>query len=244
MRNFARIFAGIAAVGAVVLVGRLDAAQPAPKKTEAACPNPQSPRKLTSADWDRRDKVPKVSPGTQDSIEYSPSAGVKLVLHPCSQHYHCLIENFQGCPGQVEPDPRRACPELKAGNWVEIHTAYHVGPTVNPLPENLGKCDGNAGPLVVVGYHAKVTAPLTKPALPLHFGPPAAEWSGSSTNNENDDPPSCKAPAFWHFALGCDFTVSTAQLGQFHHPDEARRLQPPDRLSHDLTLIEVSKKPK
>lgn len=249
MRNVARILAGIAAVGVVVLAGRLDAAQPASNAEVCPfCGNDQSPRKVTpDTHWDWKSTVPMVSPQptAPDAIEYSPRAGVKLVLHPCSQHYHCQVENFQGCPGQVEPDGKGTCPaQPVVGSWVEIHTAYHVGSAVNPLPESLAKCDGKAGPLVVVGYQAKVTSSATKPALPLHFGPPAAEWSGSSTNNEHDDPPSCKGPAYWHFALGCGFEVSTAQLGQFHHPDAARRLQPADRLSHDLTLVETPKKPR
>jgi hypothetical protein len=244
MRNVARILAGIAAAGAVVLVGRLDAAQPAPKapkKTSAACPNPQSPRRLTPAHW-TPGSVPKVSPGAQDSIEYSPSPGVKHVMHPCSQHYHCRIENFQGCPGQVEPDGTDACPRLAPGNWVEIHTAYHVGPTVDPLPEGLEKCDGNAGPLVVVGYQAKVTGSPAVPSFPLQFGPPAAEWSGSSTNTKDDNPPSCKGPAFWHFAMGCGFTVSAHQI-EHSHAETARRLQTGGNLSHDLIYIPRSKTP-
>lgn len=243
MRNVARILAGIAAVGAVVFVCRLDAAQPVPK-TAAVCPtcceNPQSPRRLTSADWDRTGG-PTVSQRTQDSIFYSPREGARLVLHACSQHYHCKIENVQACPDQHGSNGS-TCPALQDRNWVEIHTAYHAGPAVYPLPEDLSRC--TVGPVVVVGYHARVTSSPAQRPLPIHFGPPAAEWWGSSTNNI--EPPSgCKDPAFWHFALGCDFTVSRTQLrDEFHHPETARPLQAPNRLSHDLTHIEEPKKPR
>jgi hypothetical protein len=248
MRNVARILAGIAAVGVAVLVGRLDAAQPAPKTADCPfCGNPQSPRKVTpETRWNWESTVPMVSPEqkTPDTIDYSPRAGVKVPMHPCSQHYHCLVENFQGCTGQEESNGRRSCPDLKPGNWVEIHTAYHMAPAVHPLPEDLGQCDTKDGkPVVVVGYHAMVTSSPAVPSLPLHFGPPAAEWSGSSTNNENDQPASCKIPAFWHFALGCGFKVSAEQLRHMH-PETARALQSSDRLSHDLTHIEAPKKPR
>jgi hypothetical protein len=43
----------------------------------------------------------------------------------------------------------------------------------------------------------------------------------------------CKPPAQWKFILGCDFTVSEAQLGLFKHIDQSRPLQ--TRLSKDLT---------
>jgi hypothetical protein len=240
MRNAARILAGIAAVGAAVLVCRVEAAQPAPK-TAAACPtccdSPQSPRELKN--WDRTERVATVSQGDGSSIIFSPRPGARLVLHPCSQHYHCQVENVQ-CPGQQGSTESACPPTLQPGSWVEIHTAYHAGPAVNPLPENLDSC--RVGPVVVVGYHAKAISGPAGPPVPVLFGPPAAEWWGSSTNA---GPPSCKNPAFWHFALGCNFTVSALQLrNQFRHPDRARALQAPNRLSRDLTLIEAPKEPR
>jgi len=242
MRNVARVLAGIAAAGAVVLACRLDAAQPAPKapkKTATACSIPQSPRMLTSDHWNRTEPVPEVTRLTEDSVTYSPRPGVSQVLHKCSQHYHCRIENVQRCVGQTGSGGG-LCPPLRAGNWVEIHTAYQNFPSaINPLPENLESCVHE--PVVVVGYHAKLTSASALPPIPEPFGPTAAEWSGSSTNV---DPPSCKGPAFWHFALGCDFTVSTQQItNRFHHQDRARPLQSQDRLSHDLTYIPGSKTP-
>src|SRR4051812_39581048 len=174
MRNVARILAVIAAVGAAVLVCRLDAAQPAPKKPKApktarvcptVCDSPQSPRRLERPN--RAAIVPTVSRGPQDSIYYSPREGVRLVLHACSQHYHCKIENVQACPDQHESDGP-TCPPLEDGKWVEIHTAYHAGPAVNPpLPEDLKSC--TVGPVVVVGYHAKVTSSQDQPPVPVNF---------------------------------------------------------------------------
>jgi hypothetical protein len=237
MRNAARILVCIAAA---VLVCGLGSAQPAPK-TAAACPtccdNPQSPRILTAGHWNGTSTTPTVTQRTPDSITYSPRPGARLILHACSQHYHCRIENVQTCQGQHGSDGS-ACPtNLPDGSWVEIHTAYHAGPARDPLPHGLNQCD--VGPVVVVGYHARVTAAPGGGTVPVHFGPPAAEWWGSSTNAEA---PSCKDPAFWHFTLGCDFTVTRQQLGPLAPPDTARPLQPQDRLSHDL--IHVVPRPK
>jgi hypothetical protein len=259
MRNVARILAGIAATGAVVLVCRLDAAPPAPKKapkkTAKACEfcgNPQSPRRLTEdpeTHWNWESTVPMVSQeqNTPDAIVYSPRPDIKQVMHPCSQHYHCMVENFQGCPGQVPSNGMRGCPELRPGNWVEIHTAYHIGPAISPLPGGLERCDNTKGkPVIVVGYDATVTSSTAKSSLPQHLEPPAAEWSGSSTNNTNDDPASCKIPAFWHFALGCNHEVSLGQLTNVYR-EQARALQDdidPKRVSNDLTCIACVKKPR
>lgn len=231
MRNAARILRGVAAAGIAALCCGLGSAQSAPK-TATACDNPQSPRELKS--WDRTERVPTVTQRTPDSIDYSPRPGARLVLHACSQHYHCEIENVQACPDQ-HGSSGGACPtSLPDRSWVEIHTAYHAGPAINPLPEGLEKC--TVGPVVVVGYHARVTSSPDQSPVPIHFGPPAAEWWGSSTNAK---PPACKDPAFWHFALGCDFTVSRSQLRHFEHADTARPLQ--SSLSHDLTHIDPAR---
>jgi len=242
MRNAARVLAGAAAAGAFVLFCGLGLAQPVPEAA-AACPaccgNPQSPRTLTSPNWNWTSAVPTVSKRDGSSIDYSPRAGVRLVLHPCSQHYHCRIENVQDCPGQSGSDGGECPAQPEVGSWVEIHTAYHQGPALDPLPEDLKSC--LPGSVVVVGYHARVTSGSARSPIPIHFGPPSAEWSGSSTNV---DPPACKPAAFWSFTLGCGFTVSTGQLhDHFDHPDRARPLQPSDRLSRDLAHIVKPKSP-
>jgi hypothetical protein len=101
--------------------------------------------------------------------------------------------------------------------------------------------------VVVVGYHAMVTGDPTGPPVPEHFGPPAAEWSGSATNADEPPPPAppeCKVAAFWSFALGCDFKVSLSQLAGLNPPDGTRDLQRGNRLSRDLThIIAPSKRP-
>jgi len=247
MRSAARSIAWIAVVVAVGFPGH-GWAQPAPGEVCVNCYHPQSPRRLTAADWNWTSRTPTVSRRTTNSILYSPRAGVPaLVLYACSQHYHCRIENLQNCPDQSAstiPDLTQ-CPEHPpVGSWVEVHTAYHDGPVPNPLPEDLEGCD-KTKPLVVVGYHARVTAGGTALPLPVHFGPPSAEWSGSSTNADPapPEPPACKLAAFWSFTLGCDFRLSQKQLEEFDHPDRARALQPPDRLSRDLTHIVRTKHP-
>ena len=249
MRNAARSIAGVAIVLAAAGFSARGSAQPAPQ-AELACPtcgHPQSPRSLTAADWDWTSRVPAVTERTADSILYSPRQGVRLTLHHCSQHYHCRIENLQSCPGQSAstiPDLTE-CPEHPpVGSWVEIHTVYHDGPALDPLPEGLEGCR-QPGALVVVGYHARVTSSGSGLPLPVFFGPPSAEWSGSSTNADPPppEPPACKVAAFWSFTLGCDFRLSQRQLEDFEHPDRARALQPSDRLSRDLTHIVRTKQP-
>jgi hypothetical protein len=224
MREAARILKGVVVVGAAMLYCGLASAQP------AACPNPQSPRSLKTGDWYQTSSRATVTPRSDGSILFSPRPGATLVLQPCSQHYHCEVENVQAC-GDQHGASGDLCPvSLPDRSWVEIHTAYHAGEAVDPLPEDLESC--TAGPVVVVGYHARVTSAPASLPIPLHFGPPAAEWWGSSTNA---NPPECKNPAFWHFALGCNFTISRQQLEHFTHPDTARPLQ--TSLSHDLTHI-------
>jgi hypothetical protein len=242
MRNAARSIAGVAVALAAAGFSGHGSAQAAPQTEPvcaACCYHPQSPRSLTAADWDWTSRVPTVSRHTTDSIDYVPRPGVRLTLHRCSQHYHCRIENVQACPKQSAAPAEGECPkDPPVGSWVEIHTVYHQGPALNPLPEPIDRC--GPGPLVVVGYHAKVTSAASRrPPVPQHFGPPSAEWSGSATNVDPPPPapPDCKAAAFWSFALGCDFEVSTEQLRPFTHPDGARALQPKNRLSHDLTHI-------
>jgi hypothetical protein len=248
MRKAARSLAGIAVALAAIGFSVHGSAQPAPQPEPvcaACCYHPQSPRSLTAADWDWTSTTPTVLRNTADSISYQPRAGVKLVLHRCSQHYHCRIENVQACPGQrgAPAAGESECPaNPPVGSWVEIHTVYHNGPVINPTPEGLDRCLPET--LVVVGYHAKVTSEAVRPPVPVHFGPPSAEWSGSATNVDPPPPapPDCKAAAYWSFALGCDFKVSEEQLKAFTHPDGARALQTGNRLSHDLTHVVASPK--
>ncbi|HXO22702.1 MAG TPA: hypothetical protein VOA87_22505, partial [Thermoanaerobaculia bacterium] len=77
-------------------------------------------------------------------------------LHLCSQHFHCKIENFQGCDGQsVSPVPGpEECPVPPPGSWVEVHRAYAaVSGCVGPIFQ----CCRQA-PFFAIGYHAKVVA--------------------------------------------------------------------------------------
>jgi hypothetical protein len=239
MRNGARRFTGFAlALAAALVCGRATA------QTATCCTRPQSPRSLTEGDWDYTSGVSTVQ-SHGDSITYEPRAGVKKTLHRCSQHYHCHIENVQTCNKESAASAagESTCPETPpVGSWIEVHTAYHDAPAVIPTPEDLGSCDLKT--VVVVGYHAKVTDdPVSVPPIPVHFGPPAAEWTGSSTGPDVPPLPECKVAAFWHFTLGCDFKLSQRQLvKEFHHADEARGLQPPNRLSKDLTHIVAKKK--
>jgi hypothetical protein len=200
-----------------------------------ACAIPQSPR---SIDRDSRPSPYDATAHTSivrvldpDSIEYSPRAGgPPTTLFRCGQHYHLPIEAPQGCRGEVTPGEHP-----KPGSWVELHTVYasqvrHDGCN----PETLECCQ--TGPFLVRAFAARVTAqgPDT-PILPPP-GLPLAEWSGSTTGADKE-PEQCKPAAQWSFRLGCDFTVSEAQLHHFRHADPARPVQPSTRLSHDLTLV-------
>jgi hypothetical protein len=238
------------------------AAQPAAKSARPAakagancggCPNCQSPRKLENA---TSAPASFVSPGPDDgTILYHVGGTGKMApktLHRCSQHYHCWIENLQPlCPGQTatENGGPPKCPDRPPVNsWVEIHTAYapKLGTACQGNYETTKCCETDPhdpdAPIVVLGYHAKVTAGGTPGPVPTYWGQPvpgpvpavwgatADEWSGSTTG-PNSSPNECKPAAQWSFALGCDFTVSEGQLALFTHPEPARGLQPADRLS-------------
>lgn len=200
----------------------------------------QSPRRLEN--YDAESRTSAVIPGPPDTLIYTPHGGAATTLHRCGQHYHCWIENLQpACPGQHATPaggPAGGCPKLPpVGSWVEIHTVYssvvaHEGCD----PETLDCC--KAGPFVVKGYHAKVTANPVPGPVPVLWTSPQAQWSGSNTGPDNP-PGSCKPlQAFWDFNLRCDMLVGENQLAKFHHQDQARGLQPPDRLSHDLTRVD------
>ncbi len=237
-RSIARVAVALAAGGFSLLAPPPSAAQ---EVCAACCYRPQSPRSLTAADWNWTARTPTVTRINADSIAYEPRPGVRKVLHICSQHYHCRIENVQGCPGESAA-PAAApsdCPAVPPkDSWVEIHTVYHDGPALlNPTPQGIERC--GPAPLVVVGYQAKVTTAAVRPPIPQFFGPPSAEWTGSATTVDPPPPapPSCEPAAFWSFALGCDFKVSQEQLKPFTEPKGARVLQPANRLSHDLTHV-------
>jgi len=132
---------------------------------------------------------------------------------------------------------------------VEIHTAYapKLGTGCKGNYETTKCCETDPkdpdAPIVVLGYHAKVTADGAQGPVPTYWGQPvpgpvpvvwgatADEWSGSTTGPDKPEENGCKAAAQWSFALGCNFTVSEGQLALFTHPDPARGLQPASRLS-------------
>ncbi len=205
------------------------------------CTIPQTPRVLDAQHWNYTSNTPLVTKVSDTSISYVPRAGVKpLVLNRCSQHYHCGIENVQACPKEPKETnggTTSVCLPPRVGDLIEIHTAYHAGPLRTPTPEDLSGCTD--GPIVVVGYHTKVVEGSQPPGIPVYFGPSRAEWSGSTTN-EDKVPNECKPAVFWSFTLDCSFTVPIDVLRRaFTHPDALRGLQPADRLSHDLTHVEV-----
>jgi hypothetical protein len=180
-----------------------------------------------------------VAPGVDDTLFYTPPTGAKVKLSRCGQHYHCEIENFQGCPGQqLTLNPPQTCRPVPLGGWIEIHTVYAAGVERDQYcdPETLNCC--KTGPYVVMAYHAKVVGPTVPAApVPVLWGLPAFEWSGSNTGW--DPPGACKTtPAHWSFIRGFNFTVSESQLRVFRHADAARRLQPAARLSNDLMRVE------
>jgi hypothetical protein len=212
------------------------AAGPAGAKAKR-CDNPQSPRKLEH--YDHNSKVSIVRQGPNDTVLYTPRDQPKaqpITLRRCSQHYHCQVENTQpqcGEQGAVAPAAAASspyCPMPPARSWVEIHTAYSF--QAECVAEGLECCTKQ--PVVVIAYHAKLTDGGLGGPVPVPWGPPSAEWSGSSTGVK--PPLECKGPAQWAFTLGCGFTVTKRQLEQFRYPERARPLQ--DQLSTDFTLVE------
>jgi hypothetical protein len=201
----------------------------------AACTIPQSPRNINRrshpSPYDKTSSTSIVKVLTPDSIEYVPRAGgAPTTLLRCGQHYHLPIEAPQGCRDEITPGE-----QPKPGSWVELHTVYasqvgHEGCD----PETLECCQ--AGPFLVRAFAARVTAEGPDEPIVPPPGLPLAEWSGSTTGADKE-PGQCKPEAQWSFTLGCEFTLSEAQLHHFKHADPARPVQPPARLSHDLTLV-------
>ena len=197
----------------------------------------QSPRRLER--FNTVGKPATVAPGRNDTVIYTPNGGQPTTLLRCGQHYHCWIENLQPqCRGQhatSEGGPPK-CPALPpVDSWIEVHTVYSSKVGTNCDPETLNCCV--EGPIVVMGHHAKVTADSVPGPTPVLWGPPSAEWTGSNTSPD-EYPNQCKSVrAQWSFALGCEFEVSQGRLSLFTHPEPARGLQPPARLSQDLNLV-------
>ena len=202
----------------------------------AYCPDAQSPRNIDPA----RPSLYQLAAGTSfvegagaESAVYLPRpGGAPRTLHRCGQHYHLPIENPQGCDGEAGGQEAPPPP----GTRIEIHTVYAANAVPPPGcdPETLACC--TEGPFLVRAFSATVTAGGKDGPISVPAGHPLAEWSGSTTGAEAE-PGECKPAALWSFRLGCDFTVSEAQVKRFHHPDPARPLQSGDRVSRDLTLV-------
>lgn len=203
------------------------------------CSNPQSPRnvdpKSRPSPYFLTSNNSIVSDATPESLVYLPrSGGPSQKLLRCGQHYHYPIENRQGCPRESASRAGEASP-VKPGDWIEIHTVYAAKVKSGGCdPESLECCE--EGPFLVRAFEAKVTRDGQGGAIVPPPGRPLAEWSGSTTGPDKE-PGECKPAALWSFRLGCSFRVSEKQLEAFRHHDPARRLQPADRVSRDLTLV-------
>lgn len=167
------------------------------------------------------------------------AGGPPQTLHRCGQHYHFPLENPQGCRGETPTtDYDAAAPDgaPPPGSWVEVHTVYAANEEHPPGcdPESLACC--TEAPFLVRAFSATVTRQGDDRPIVPPTGLPLAEWTGSTTGRST--PGECKPEAMWSFHLGCRFSVSTAQLERFAHPDPARPVQEGERVSRDLTLIE------
>lgn len=180
------------------------------------CPIPQSPRNIDRqahpSPYDGASHTSIVKVLTPDSIEYTPRAGgTPTTLRQCGQHYHLPIEDPQGCPGEITPGK-----EPKPGYGVEVHTVYAAKVSTAACDrEKLDCCE--AGPFLVRAFSAKVTAKGADEPIVPPPGLPLAEWSGSTTGPDETEG-QCKPAAQWSFRLGCDFTLSEAQMHRFKHP--------------------------
>jgi len=219
-------------------LGLLLAAPPPSATPEGpTCSNPQSPRNVAPRPWpgpyNGKSPTSIVSRAALASLVYTPRAGgAPQTLRLCGQHYHVPIETPQGCSSTPARASRDGKP--RPGDWVEIHTVYAARLNPGPCnPETLDCCQ--EGPFVVRAFEARVTAGGGQGLIVPPPGRPLAEWTGSTTGKST--PGECKPEAQWSFRLGCGFTVSQAQLAAFDHADPARPVQPPNRLSKDLTLV-------
>jgi len=206
------------------------------------CSNPQSPRnidpKAVPSPYDGKSTTSIVKLLGPDSIEYTPRAGgAPTTLYRCGQHYHLPIENPEGC-ASTAPATRaksaKAGDGAKPGDWIEVHTVYAAKVRHDGCdPETLACCE--TAPFLVRAFSAKVTAQGADTPIVVPPGRPLAEWSGSTTGAALPD--ECKPAAQWSFRLGCDFTLSEAQVRHFRHADPARPVQSGPRVSKDLTLV-------
>lgn len=204
----------------------------------AYCPNAQSPRDVSLyADPSHYQLVGFDSflayADDKTAVYLSRPGGAPVTLVRCGQHYHFPIENPQGCGGETGETGEAAPP---IGSRIEIHTVYAANCKHPPDcdPETLACC--TTAPFLVRAFSATIAerggdGPISPPA-----GRPLAEWSGSTTGAEVE-PNECKPAAMWSFRLGCEFTVSKAQVDRFNHADPARPVQEGDRLSRDLTKV-------
>lgn len=164
------------------------------------------------------------------------------VLHLCDQHYHVPVENIQGCPNEQQGVPPPHGTPAPVGQWIEVHSVYAA--EVDNSPACAEKLDNNLTcckkpPFVVRGYSAKVTPPSgsSTPPIPQPDNGLLVEWSGSNTSP--DDSTGCKPlPAQWSFRLGCQFEVRQNELDpHVYEAHGARPVQPPNRVSPDMTLV-------
>jgi hypothetical protein len=232
------IFLALCLVSFVVFVAR--------GYSQSPCIN-QSPRDLTlnrsahgeppvlGLDYNYRSGTPLVVPVDRTTVQYQGHT-----LHICDQHYHVPVENWQGCKNEKDGlPPAHGTPPVN--QWIEVHTVYALevdsaaGCADGP-DRNLACC--KKPPFVVRGFSAKVTSPIPSP--PPITQPTTgllAEWSGSNTSPD-EKPGGCKPlPAQWSFRFGCEFTVSQSQLEDHLHAHGARPVQPPNRVSPDLTIV-------
>ncbi len=215
---------------------------------QSPCIN-QSPRDLTlqktvldakppvaGLDYNYTSAAPVMNPVDARTVQYQGQT-----LHLCDQHYHVPVENVQGCTDEKKGTPPDHGPP-PVDQWIEFHTVYALA--VDSAPgcadgpdRNLACC--KTPPFVVRAFSTKVTGPVQPPVPPItqpNHGI-LAEWIGSNTSPDNP-PGGCKPlPAQWSFRFGCDFTLSQSQLERDFHAHGARMLQPPRRLSPDLTVV-------
>lgn len=163
-------------------------------------------------------------------------------LRVCDQHYHVPVENVQGCTGEKEGVPPQPGKPPDVGQWIEVHTVYaaEVDPNCKGPDNNLTCCQ--KPPFVVRGFSAKVSPQKSGAfSVPVIITPentrPLVEWSGSNTSP--DDSTGCKPlPAQWSFNLGCQFEVPQNELNpNIFKAHGARPVQPPNRVSPDMTLV-------
>jgi hypothetical protein len=228
IRNSAMPLTKTLCFGAALLLTSLAARGAVAPRCEPLCPVPQSPRNISPGLFNIAGSrsVVAVAPDEASLVyTYFCDREMKTVtLHKCGRHYHCPIENVQGCARDTGP---LVCTvEPQPGQWIEVHTVYAATVRQGCDPQTLDCCE--TGPFVVRAFSATVD--------PQGSGPrrgPLAEWSGSDTAPDTE----CRTtPAQWSFELGCDFKITPTQLtGLKAKP--AQKLQGGLRVSKDLTLV-------